>query len=86
MGVVIVGPSGAGKTSLYKLLKVGVKNSLFLIVFVNQRKKIKSIYSRTYQALFVLLLSTLVCYQPTELIWALFVSSIIQFYPPPPIQ
>ena len=33
---------------------------------------------------FFFLLSTLVCYQPTELIWAFFVSSIFQFHSPPP--
>ena len=39
----------------------------------------------TGRALFVMLLSTVVCCQPTELFWSLFfVSYIFQFYPPPP--
>ena len=35
-------------------------------------------------ALFVLLLSTLVCYQPTELIWAFLFHKLSHFTPPPP--
>ena len=41
-----------------------------------------ALQKRQAWALFVLLLSTLVCCQSTELIWAFFVSYIVQFHPP----
>ena len=59
------------------------QESIILFNFFGRWKWDAVLHKRLAWALFVLLLSTLVCYQPTELIWALLFHKLSNFTPPP---